>query len=191
MIVLIYGPQAVGKMTVGQSLAKQLNCAIAHDHMILDVAASLYPYHSIEFHFEKSHLLLDIAKRCCDNNRSLVLTRTFDFNCLHDQHEIEMFINLQQQAEIVYVGLESKLSTRIFRNRTRNRLFHKPSKRNVNRSEKRLLASASTFQYYPDQSTTSRLNKHIHINNEHLSPWQAARIIVDFIQQPVKQIGCG
>jgi cytidylate kinase len=186
MIFVIYGPQAVGKMTVGQSLAKQLGCAIAHDHMILDIAASLYPYHSNEFHFEKRHLLLDIAKRCHDNNRWLVLTRTFDFNSLHDQLEIEMLVNFQQQADITYVGLESTLSTRVFRNKTRNRLFHKPSKRNVNRSEKRLLAASASFQYYPDQIILNRFSKHIHINNEHLTPKQTARIIIDFIHQSVK-----
>ena len=35
--ILIFGPQAVGKMTVGQELAKITNLKLFHNHMTIDL----------------------------------------------------------------------------------------------------------------------------------------------------------
>lgn len=181
MIILIYGPQAVGKMTVGQSLASQLKYGMVHDHMILDIAARIYPYHSIEFYNEKRCLLLDIARRSIKNKRGLVLTRTFDFNCLNDQLEIDMLLTLQKDTPIIFVGLDSSLGVRIKRNSTRNRLYHKPTKKNITRSQKRLILASKSFKYFPDNNILSKLSRHIYINNDEKKPCQVTKEIISYI----------
>ncbi len=40
-LVLLFGPQAVGKMTVGQELAKLTSLKLLHNHMTIDL---LHPF---------------------------------------------------------------------------------------------------------------------------------------------------
>lgn len=42
--VLIFGPQAVGKMTVGQELAKMTDLKLFHNHMTIDLLEPLYGF---------------------------------------------------------------------------------------------------------------------------------------------------
>ena len=44
--VLIFGPQAVGKMTVGQELAKMTDLKLFHNHMTIDLLEPLYGFSS-------------------------------------------------------------------------------------------------------------------------------------------------
>lgn len=54
--VLIFGPQAVGKMTVGQELAKSTELKLFHNHMTIDLVGNF---------FDKCH------SHTCDLSREL------------------------------------------------------------------------------------------------------------------------
>ena len=41
-LVLIFGPQAVGKMTVGQELAKITGLKLFHNHMTIDLVSNFF-----------------------------------------------------------------------------------------------------------------------------------------------------
>lgn len=41
-LVIIFGPHAVGKMTVGQELAKLTGYKLFHNHMTIEVVAALF-----------------------------------------------------------------------------------------------------------------------------------------------------
>ena len=45
-LVLIFGPQAVGKMTVGQELAKITWLKLFHNHMTIDLVSNFFSYNS-------------------------------------------------------------------------------------------------------------------------------------------------
>ena len=47
-LVYIFGPQAVGKMTVGQELAKITGLNLFHNHMTIDLVSNFFPYNSPE-----------------------------------------------------------------------------------------------------------------------------------------------
>ena len=42
--ILIFGPQAVGKMTVGQELEKLTDLKTFHNHMTIDLVSSFFDY---------------------------------------------------------------------------------------------------------------------------------------------------
>ena len=42
--VLIIGPQAVGKMTVGQELAKITGYKLFHNHMTIEILTKIFDY---------------------------------------------------------------------------------------------------------------------------------------------------
>ena len=42
--VLIIGPQAVGKMTVGQELSKLIGYKLMHNHMTIEIVRQIFDY---------------------------------------------------------------------------------------------------------------------------------------------------
>ena len=47
--VLITGPQAVGKMTVGQELEKITDLKLLHNHMTIEILTKIFKYSSESF----------------------------------------------------------------------------------------------------------------------------------------------
>lgn len=43
-LVVIFGPQAVGKMTVGQELEKLTGLKLFHNHMTIDLVSNFFDY---------------------------------------------------------------------------------------------------------------------------------------------------
>ena len=41
-LIIIFGPHAVGKMTVGQELAKITDLKLFHNHMTIDIVSDLF-----------------------------------------------------------------------------------------------------------------------------------------------------
>ena len=42
--IMIVGPQAVGKMTVGQELSKITNLKLLHNHMTIELLTKIFDY---------------------------------------------------------------------------------------------------------------------------------------------------
>ena len=47
-LVLLFGPQAVGKMTVGQELAEITGLKLFHNHMTIDLVSNFFDYSTEE-----------------------------------------------------------------------------------------------------------------------------------------------
>ena len=47
-LVIIFGPQAVGKMTVGHELEKITDLKLFHNHMTIELVVSLFEYETPE-----------------------------------------------------------------------------------------------------------------------------------------------
>ena len=45
-LVIIFGPQAVGKMTVGEELSGQTGLKLFHNHMTIDLVSNFFGYGS-------------------------------------------------------------------------------------------------------------------------------------------------
>jgi shikimate kinase len=43
-LIIIFGPQAVGKMTVGQELEKITDLKLFHNHMTIDLVSEFFEY---------------------------------------------------------------------------------------------------------------------------------------------------
>lgn len=48
-LLLLFGPLAVGKMTVGQELAKLTGYKLLHNHMTIDLVAQILEFNSPPF----------------------------------------------------------------------------------------------------------------------------------------------
>ena len=90
------------------------------------------------------------------------------------EHVTEIF--RKNGAEVYYVELVAHQEIRLKRNSTENRLKHKQSKRDLERSNKRILADDSTYRCVSLEGEIP-FDNYIKIDNSGLSPEQAALFI--------------
>ncbi|EDL66766.1 AAA family ATPase [Bacillus sp. SG-1] len=181
--VLIFGPQAVGKMTVGQSLAKQTGMKLLHNHMTIDLLEPLFGFtpemwrltHQFREEIFKSFATTD--------EKGLITTFVWAFNMKEDWEFVEKICDIfkNQGAEIYLVELEADLDERLKRNQTANRLEHKPTKRNIKQSEEELLSSMEEMRLNSAENEIKAEN-YIRINNTNLSPDEVAGKIIAAFQ---------
>lgn len=176
--VLLFGSQAVGKMTVGQDLSKITDLKLFHDHMTIDL---LEPFFGFSSEMWKLSTLFreEIFKLFSKSDKyGMIFTFVWAFNQKEDSGGIEKMCNTfsSQGAEIYLVELEAGVEERIKRNKTPNRLKQKPTKRNIKQSEQNLLSTMDTLKLNSEEGEIEKEN-YLRIDNTELSSVEVARMI--------------
>lgn len=141
-LIIICGPPASGKMTVGQELEKLTGIKLFHNHMSLRLANQFFDFGTSNFKNLDKKIRFDIFKEFANSDlRGIIFTIVLAFNEKKDEEYIDEIISLfkNRDLNLCLVELDCSLEERLIRNRHENRLKHKPSKRDVEASEKRLL----------------------------------------------------
>ena len=178
-LVLIIGPQAVGKMTVGQELEKITNLKFMHNHETLDLPARIFGWNSDTRHrltnLFRWSILEEVAK---SDLEGLIFTLVFSFNDDSKWEGLKKVERLfkENNGEVIIVELESDIEERIKRNKTENRLNNKPSKRNIEFTEKEILEDVKKYRLNSvDGEFDGR--KYFKINNTKKTAKEVAQII--------------
>lgn len=178
-LVLIVGPQAVGKMTVGQELEKITNLKFMHNHETLELPARIFGWGSDARHRLTSlfrwAILEEVAK---SDLEGLIFTLVFSFDHDSDWRFFEKAKALfeENNGEVIVVELEADLEERLRRNKTENRLNNKPSKRNIEFTEKEIVEDMKTYRLNSIEGEFEG-EKFMKINNTKLSPQEVAQMI--------------
>ena len=180
-LVVLFGPQAVGKMTVGQALCEKTGFKLFHNHMTIDMLKPVFGFGSESFNRLNDKFRLELIEEAAQTDLpGLVFTYVWALNHPSDL----LFINKLEEilkhhgGEVFFVELEAPLAIRKERNLTENRARQKPD--NVEHtkitideySELYKLNSDGDF-VYPD--------RHLKIDNSHLPPDEAAEMIRNFL----------
>ncbi|MEL3974757.1 AAA family ATPase [Rossellomorea oryzaecorticis] len=177
--VLVFGPQAVGKMTVGQELAKITDLKLFHNHMTIDLVSHFFDYGTKEgkrlVRLFRQEIFEEISK---SDLPGIIFTYVWAFNMQEDWdyvHEVtELF---ESKGGTVYlVELEADVEERLERNKSSNRLEHKPTKRDIDWSESELKNSLKQYRLNSLEGEIKHSN-YIKINNTNLSAEEVAEII--------------
>jgi hypothetical protein len=180
-LVVIFGPPAVGKMTVGQALASLTGLRLLHNHMTIELVLPFFDFGSPPFgrlvQEFRTRIVEEVARSTLPG---LIFTYVWDLEHPGDKALVDGYAEIfrREGGEVMFVELQASLATRVERNRTPHRISHKPSKADVDASEARLLANEqghtmntrSDF-FYPE--------RYLKLDNEHLSPEEAAQRIRD------------
>lgn len=175
-LVFIFGDAATGKMTVGQELMKITDLRLFHNHMSIEPVLEIFGY------FNKSAIkgirdtvFREFAKSDC---YGLIFTYMFAFDTVSDYEYIDYVKSIfaPYGTEIYYVELLAPQNIRLERNKTENRLNNKPSKRNTEESEQRLLRDSERHRF-ESRDGELPIENHIKIENSFVSPQDAAKII--------------
>lgn len=179
--VLIFGPQAVGKMTVAQELGKITGLKVFHNHMSIDLVLQFFEYGSESFRrlngLFRQEIFEEVAK---SDMKGLIFTYVWAFDQQNDWDYAEhvCMIFEDKGADLYFVELEADITERLERNKSPHRLEEKPSKRNVEFSEKNLLNTMKNHRLNSEPGEITKEN-YIRINNTKLNPEEVAEIIKD------------
>ena len=178
-LVVIFGPHAVGKMTVGQELEKITELKLFHNHMTIEIVANLFENMPQERQRLTELFRNEIFKSFASSNEYGMI-----FTCmwaLDKKDDWDYLNNLEEMfkskgADVYYVELEADYETRFERNTTENRLLNKPSKRNIEKSQMLFkdIESRHRFNSYPDEIKKENYMK---INNTYINPTDVAKSI--------------
>lgn len=177
--VLIIGPQAVGKMTIGQELAKITDYKLLYNHMTIEIVRKIFDYDKETFLRMNSIIRYEIFKEFAKSNeKGIIFTGCFDFanDFEEEKQETDRWMSLFEESYVI--ELEASLEERLKRNKTDNRLEHKASKRNLEWSENDLIKSMTKHKFNSELGEGEKIfRNYIKINNENLSAKEVATII--------------
>lgn len=182
-LVVLIGPPAVGKMTVGQALEERLGYKLFHNHVTIDMVAPYFRYATPEGRALVQKLREAFFEAfAADAAAGYIFTFVCAFNDPEDRAYVAA-LDSQFRAhghKVFWVELEASLDTRLARNVTENRLTHKPSKRDLVWSESNLRESEATDRMNSVEGEMLFKN-YLRIDNTSLlAPEVAARICKEF-----------
>ena len=175
-LLFIIGSGAVGKMTVGQELAKITDLRLYHNHMAIEQVIEIFGYYDGKTITDMRDAVF--RNFAASDNYGMIFTYMWAFDQQADWDYIAQLTNLFRchGAEVYYVELIASQEVRLQRNRTENRLANKPSKRDVEWSDKRLLADDANYRCVSREGEIPFAN-YLRLDNTNLSPAEAACII--------------
>lgn len=176
--VLIFGPQAVGKMTVGQELAKITELKLFHNHMTIEPLYSIFGAANETWRLSGQFRRQIFEAAAKSKLYGLIFTYVWAFDLQEDWDFVKQACEIFESngSEVYFVELESTLEERLDRNKTPNRLQHKPTKRNMEWSENELKLTMEQHRLNSNEGEITREN-YIKINNTNLSADDVARMI--------------
>lgn len=177
--IILFGPLAVGKMTVGQELEKSTDLKLFHNHITIEMVLPFFDMHSVSFKKLVSSYRIQMFEEVAKSDLAgLIFTYVWEFDqkkdCDFIDHIVEIFEN--ENASIYYIELEADAEERLRRNKSVNRLKYKPSKRDLKASEEELLETDRTHILNPRTNKFQNKN-YIKINNTKLTAKETARLI--------------
>jgi hypothetical protein len=183
-LVIIFGPPAVGKMTIGQELAKITGLKLFHNHMSLELVNNFFDFGTENFRRLDKTIRFEIFNELAISElKGVIFTMVWDLDFKDDEEYIDQIVKIfdQKGAKTYYIELKAELKERLIRNKDEHRLKHKPSKRDLDFSEKCLLNFED--EYRMNTSTGDLPNKKIlPINNTYLEASEVATIIKRHIE---------
>lgn len=73
-LVFLYGPPAVGKLTVAQELHNKLGYKLLYNHMIINLIDNLFPFHNPSRRKLTREFRIRIIEEAIENNLNLIVT---------------------------------------------------------------------------------------------------------------------
>ena len=180
-LVFIIGPPAVGKMTVGDELARRTGLRLFHNHQTIDLILPFFPFGSPPF----ARLVGEFRRRIFEEVASsdlpgIIFTFVWAFDLASDDATVEEYSEIfrARGGRAVYVELEATQEERLRRNETEFRLAAKPFKRDLAASRQQLLELDDKYQLNSRGRLAGRPD-YLHVENTQLSAAQVAERIIE------------
>ena len=183
-LILIIGPPAAGKMTIGQELEQRTGYKLFHNHVAIEVVAPYFSYatpqgRSLVRQIRRAFFDAFVA----DKENSYIFTFVWPFGEPGQREFIEGVAEQFRSAEheIFWVELEAAFEVRLERNRSENRLANKPTKRDIDWSDVHIREIEEKYRF---NSILGELtyDNYLRIDNTNLAATEVAEEICAFFE---------
>lgn len=179
-LIVISGPQAVGKMTVAEKLKDKLDYSLMTNHDSIEVSIKIFENGSPAQKELNRVIRENVFNIAAHNNINMIFTFITAFNLQEDLDYLNKIKKIFEQTggNFYFVELISDIKTRLERNVTPHRLASKKSKNNIEWSNHQLVEYMNKYRMnsYEDEYICEN---HIKIDNTNLLPEEVANIIIE------------
>jgi hypothetical protein len=188
-LLVLFGPPASGKMSVGRRIAQRTRYRLLHNHLTIEPLLGLWDFHDRAFRKLSGDLRRAIVREAIADDRfDLVFTYVWALD------EPDEWAFLESMAEPVrraggtvrYAELVCGQAERLRRNRGEERLDHKRSKRDLAWSDDNLRSLDADYRLssHPGE-LDERLRPYVRVDNEAIDPEEAAERVIAGLGLPV------
>lgn len=189
-LLLITGPPAVGKMTVGRAICERSAFKLIHNHLTIEPLLEVFDYGSPPFNVLNEEFRQRLIEESAAAGVQLVFTFVWGVDLPSDAENVRGYVRpyLDAGLPVSFVELDADLSTRLDRNGGADRILAKPSKRDLAWSDDNV-RSLEQFRMTTDPARPSLADQiiggrpHLRLNTSHLSAVEAAERILAWLSR--------
>ena len=178
-LIVICGPQAVGKMTVAESLRDKLRYNMMMNHDSIELSDRIFGFATPAQKAFNASIREKAFETAVRYNVNLIFTYVCAFDLKEERDYLTGLKDLFEQngGRFFLVELCADIETRLVRNESLHRMERKPSKRDVAWSRANLLEDAEKYRLNSDEGEVW-FDNHLKIDNTELEPEEAADRII-------------
>jgi hypothetical protein len=188
-LMVIFGPPAVGKMTVGRAVCERTGFRLFLNHHTIEPLAELFGMGTPPFRTLTSEFRRRVVEEGAAAEVRLALTLVWNLDGVEDARWVSALVApyADRGRRVSFVELVADLPTRLERNRGEDRLLAKPSKRDLAWSEEHLRERESGWVMNTDPTepvaaaAVLDAHRHLRVDNHHPEPQPAADRIVAWL----------
>ena len=180
ILVIVVGPPAVGKMTVGHALAERTGFRLFHNHHTIDLVLRFFPFGTPPF----ARLVGEFRRRVFEEVAEsdlpgLIFTYVWAFDDPRDAAAVESYAApfRARGGRVVFVELEATQAERLRRNETEFRLAEKPFKRDLAQSRRQLFETDARYRLNSRGEFDGRPD-YLRIDNTSLAASSVADLVI-------------
>ncbi len=180
-LMILLGPHAVGKMTVGQALAQKTDLRLFHNHMSIELARKLFSHAEPEWGILNETIRQTVFELFAKGDfPGLIFTYMCAFDMQSEFDYLHKLIDLFESngADCYVVELCADFDVRLERNKSENRLQHKESKRDLAWSEAEMRRTSEKYRLNSYDGEELPFEHYLKLDNTNLSPDEAAQWIL-------------
>lgn len=179
-LIIVCGPQAVGKMTVAESLRDKLKYNMMMNHDSIEVSDRIFGFATPaqrEFNAVFREKAFELAVK---HRVDLIFTYVCAFELPQEKAYLKKLESMftEKGGAFYFVELSADLETRLQRNETPHRMERKASKKDVTWSKANLLRDAAKHRLNSEEDEIW-FEHHIKIDNTNLTPDEVADMVID------------
>jgi len=191
-LLVIFGPPAVGKMTVDEEIMKLTDISVFHNHLSIEPVIRIFPFGTPPFRRLVDAFRRNLIEEVSNSDQpGLIFTFVWSLGHESDRRFLEDICNVfdEKGAEVDFIELSAELEERLIRNRTSKRLLEKPSKRDIEKSEAQLLEMENQHKMNSDGAIPLP-ERHLIINNTNRTAADVANEIIETLRIPRRTQVC-